>query len=84
MLTQTYAYASRYRLTSLIRDITKTSDNFFEDNEEEKDLLGLVAETTGFVGTSRPDETDNGRLLAILPAPNPLHKPHHIRLLLPP
>jgi hypothetical protein len=58
-----------------------TSDSNTVDN---KPLLGLVAETTSLVGTSGTNKTNNGRLLAILPTPNPLKKPHHIRLLLPP
>ena len=47
-------------------------------------LLGLVAEAAGFIGSGRPGDANDGGMLAILPASDPLQEPHHVRLLLPP
>lgn len=56
----------------------------FIEQHEENHLLGLVPESAGLVRASRPRDANNGRMLAVLPAPHPLKEPHHIRLLLPP
>lgn len=41
-------------------------------------LLSLVAQSASLVRTSRPCNTNNGRMLTILPTPNPLQEPHHV------
>lgn len=47
-------------------------------------LLGLVAETASLVRASGASDSDDGRMLAVVPAANPLDEPHHIGLFLPP
>lgn len=59
----------------------------FEINQRIKKrryLLGLVSEATGLIGPGGPGDANDGGELAIIPAPDPLKKPHRIRLLLPP
>lgn len=41
-------------------------------------LLSLVAQPASLVRSSGPCDPDNGRMLAVLPTPNPLQEPHHI------
>lgn len=53
-------------------------------SELKNDLLGFVAHTTSLVGSGGMSDPDNRRKLTVLPAPDPLHKSHHIGLLLPP
>lgn len=41
-------------------------------------LLGLVAQAASLVRACWMGDTNNGRMLAVLPASHPLQKPHNI------